>query len=117
MSRPSCGATAFTEHIHSKSPDLCTLIDSNFIGGFAGSLSDRQTGLNPDPNGADNLHVGDCTPQLEFDAASSIATTGRIPISEDLHAASSKGNFQPDNRNDSEKYNDSDDDEWFLVVI
>ena len=26
----------------------------------------------------------------------------------------SKGKFQPDNRNGCEKYNDSDDDEWFL---
>ena len=27
MSRPARGAPAFTEHIHSKSPDLCTLIN------------------------------------------------------------------------------------------
>ena len=47
MSRPACGAPAFTEHSHSKSPDLCKLINpygyqyhSNSIGGFAGSLRD-----------------------------------------------------------------------------
>ena len=27
MSRPACGVPAFTEHRHSKSPDLCTLIN------------------------------------------------------------------------------------------
>ena len=46
MSRPAGGIPAFTEHKHSKSSDLCMLIliytnnDSNFIGGFAGSLKD-----------------------------------------------------------------------------
>ena len=69
------------------------------------------TGLEPDPIGADSLHVSGCTPQLEFDAATSIATNGRIPISEDLRVASGKEKFQPDNRNGYEKYNDSDDDE------
>ena len=60
MSRPAGGIPAFTEHKHSKSSDLCMLIliytnnDSNFIGGFAGSLKDRWTGLYPDPTGADN---------------------------------------------------------------
>ena len=43
-----------------------------------------------------------------------IATNGRIPISEGLQAASGKGKFQSDNRNGCEKYNDSDDNEWFL---
>ena len=28
MSRHACGAPAFTKHRHSKSPDLCTLINS-----------------------------------------------------------------------------------------
>ena len=88
--------------------------NSNFIGSFAGSLRDRQSGLDPDPSGADSLHVSGCTPQLEFDAASSIVTTGRIPISEGLQATFGKGKFQPDNRNGCEKYNDSDDDEWFF---
>ena len=36
-----------------------------------------------------------------------------MPIS-GLKAAYGKGKFQPDNRNGCEKYNDSDDDEWFL---
>ena len=54
-----------------------------------------------------------CTPQLKFDTATSITTKGRIPIS-GLKAAYGKGKFQPDNRNGCEKYNDSDDDEWFL---
>ena len=64
--------------------------ESNFIGGFAGSLRDRRTGLDPDPRGDDSLHVSGCTPQLEFDAASSIAINGRIPISEGLQAPSGK---------------------------
>ena len=70
--------------------------------------------VDSDPSGADSIHVSGCTPQLEFDAATSINTNGRIPISEGLQAASGKGKFQPDNRNGCEKYNDSDDDEWFL---
>ena len=65
--------------------------DLNFIGGFAGSLRDRQTGLDPDPSGAKSVHVSGCTPQLEFDAATSITTNGRFPISEGLQAASGKG--------------------------
>ena len=64
--------------------------------------------------GADSLHVSGCTPQLEFDAATSIAIDGKIPISEGLQAASGKGKFQPDNRNGCEKHNDRDEDEWFL---
>ena len=40
----------------------------------------------------------------------------RIPISEGLQAASGKGKFQSDNRNGFEKYNDGDEDEWFLGV-
>ena len=88
--------------------------NSNFIDGFAGSLKDRQTGLDPDPSRADSVHVSGCTPQLEFDAATSITTDGRIPISEGLQAASGKGKFQPDNRNGCESYNDSYDDEWFV---
>ena len=77
--------------------------DSNFISGFAGSLRDWPTGLDPDPNGADSLHVIGCTPQLEFDTATSIASNGRILISEGLQAAYHKGKFQPDNRNGCEK--------------
>ena len=88
--------------------------NSNFIGVFAGSLRDRRTGLDPDPSGADSIHVSGCTPQLEFDAATTITTNRRIPISESLQAASGKGKFQPGNRNGCEKYNDSDDDKWFL---
>ena len=59
-------------------------------------------------------NVSDCTPQTEFNTAFRIATTGRIPISEGLQAAFSKGKFQPDNRNGCDKYNGSDSDEWFL---
>ena len=70
--------------------------------------------MDPDPSGADSASVNGCTPQLEFDAAASITPNGRIPISEGIQAASGKGKFQPDNRNGCEKYNDSDDDEWFL---
>ena len=88
--------------------------DTNFTGGFAGSLRDQRTGLDPDVSGTDSLYISGCTPQLESDAASSITTTGRIPISEDLQVASGIRKFQPDNRNGCEKYNDSDDDEWFL---
>ena len=61
--------------------------DSNVFGGFAGSLRDRRTGLDPDPSGATCLYVCGCTPQLEFDAATSIATNEKIPISEGLQAA------------------------------
>ena len=103
MSRLGCGAPAFTEHNN-----------SNFIGGFHDSLRDWQTGLDPDPSGTDSIHVSGCTPHLELDGATSITTNGRIPISKGLKAASGKGKFQPDNRNSCEKYNDSDDDEWFL---
>ena len=67
--------------------------DSNFIGGFAGSLRDWRTGLDPDsdpdpdPRGATCLYICGCTPQLEFDAATSIATNEKIPISKGLQAA------------------------------
>ena len=50
MSRPSCGAHTFTEHRHSKFPDLRALIlmdtnnDSSVIGGFGGSLMDGELG-------------------------------------------------------------------------
>ena len=67
--------------------------DSNFIGGFADSLRDWQTGLDPDPSGAYSIHVSGCTHQLELDAATSVTTNGRIPISEGLQAASGKGSF------------------------
>ena len=73
--------------------------NSNFIGGFAASLWDQRTRLDPDPSGAHSLHVSGCTPQLESDAASSIATTARIPISEGVQAASGKEKFQSGNRN------------------
>ena len=86
----------------------------NFFGGFAGSLRDRQTELDPDPSGAYSLHVSDCTPQLEFEAPFSTATNGGITISVGLQAASGKGKLQPNKRNGCEKDNDSDDDEWFL---
>ena len=61
--------------------------------------NDQQTGLDADPSVADILGVSGFTPQLEFDAASSIATNVRIPISESLQAASGKEKFQHDNRN------------------
>ena len=67
--------------------------------------------MDPDPSGADSANVNGCTPQLEFDAAASITTNGRIPISEGIQAASGKGKFRPDNRNGYEKYNDGEDDE------
>ena len=35
--------------------------DSNFIGGFPGTLGDRQTGLDPDLGGADSINVSSCT--------------------------------------------------------
>ena len=55
--------------------------DSNFIGGFAGSLRDQRTGMDPDPSGADSIYVCSCTPQLKLDAATNITTNRRIPIS------------------------------------
>ena len=88
--------------------------ESNFIGGFVDSLKDQQTGLDPDPSGDDSVHVSGCTPQLEFDAASSITINGRIPILEGLQAVSGKAKFQSDNINGFEKYNDTDDNKWFL---
>ena len=90
--------------------------DTNFIGGFADSLKDWRTGLDPHPSGADSAHISSCTPQLELDAATSITTNGRIPISEGLQASSGKRKFQSDNRNGCEKYNDSDDDESGLRI-
>ena len=90
--------------------------DTNFIGGFADSLKDWRTGLDPHPSGADSPHISSCTPQLEFDAATSITTNERIPISEGLQASSGKRKFQSDNRNGCEKYNDSDDDESGLRI-
>ena len=67
------------------------------IKGFAGSLRNRQIGLDPEPSGADSLHVSGCTSQVEFDAAASIATNARIHISGGLQTASGKGKFLPDN--------------------
>ena len=67
--------------------------------------------MDPNPSGADSLHVIGCIPQLKLDDANSIDTNGRIPISGGLQAASGKGKFQPDNGNGCEKYNDSDDNE------
>ena len=87
-----------------------TTNDSNFIGGFAGSLRDRQTGLDPQSSGTDSLHVSGCTHQQGFDAATSIATNGRILILEGLQAAPGKEK-QSDNTNGCEQYNDSDDDD------
>ena len=67
--------------------------DSNFINGFASSMRDQRTGLDPDTSGADSLHISGCTPQLEFEAATRIATNGRISKSEGVKAASGKGKF------------------------
>ena len=67
--------------------------DSNLIGGFAGSLRGWSLGLDTDPSGADSQYLSDCTPQLEFDAASNIATNGRMLISEGLQAASGERKF------------------------
>ena len=88
--------------------------DSNFIGVFASSLRKQPTGLDPDSSGADSVHVSGFTPQLEFDTATTITTSGRIPILEGLQAAYGTAKFQPNNRNGCEKCNDSDDNEWFL---
>ena len=66
---------------------VVVVVNSNFTCGFAGSPRDWRTGLDPVPSGADSAHVSGCTPQLEFDAATSISTNGRIPISEGLQAA------------------------------
>ena len=43
----------------------------------------------------------------------SIATNGRILITDGLQAASGKGKFRTDNRNGCGKYEDSVDDKWF----
>lgn len=56
------------------------------FGGFAGSLKDQQTGLNPDPSWADSLHVSGCTSQPDFYAATSIATNGKNLILEGVKA-------------------------------
>ena len=64
--------------------------DLNFIGGFAGSLGDRLTGLDPDTSGTDILLVSGYTPQLELEAAISIATNGKILTSNGLHVSSGK---------------------------
>ena len=65
---------------------IITIIIINImIGGFAGSLRDQQTGLDPDASRGDSAHVSGCTTQLEFDAATSITTNGRIPISGSLY--------------------------------
>ena len=88
--------------------------DSKFIGSFAASLRYWRTGLDPDPNGADRLHVSGCIPQLEIDAVTSFVNKGRTPVPDSLQAASGKRKFQPDNRHGYEKYNDSNGDESFL---
>ena len=54
------------------------------------------------------------TLKLDFEAATSTATNGRLHISEGLQASSGKEKFQPDNGNGCEKYSDSNEDEWFL---
>ena len=64
------------------------------------------------PSGADGVNVSDCSIQLED--ATGITTNRRIPTSEGVQPASGEGKFQPDNLNGCEKYNDSDDNEWFL---
>ena len=91
--------------------------DSNYIGGFGGSLREQWTGLDLDPSGADSTPVSGCILQVEFGAATSITTNGTISISEGLQAASGKGKFQPDNKNGSEKYNDSFGNEWFWGFV
>ena len=57
MSRLARGALAFTEQRYSKSSDLCNLINSYgyHVGGFANSLRDQRTRLDPDPSRADNV--------------------------------------------------------------
>ena len=75
--------------------------NSIFIGDFAVSLRDHQTGLEPDPSGADSL--SGCTPQLEFDTATSIATNGKVAISDCLQVTSGKGRFQSYNRSGCKK--------------
>ena len=88
--------------------------NSNFIGSFAGNLRDRRTWLDLDSSWTDSAYLSGCTPELEFDVATSITTDGRIHISEGLQAASGKGKCQSDKRNGCEKYSDSNDDERFL---
>ena len=55
------------------------------------SLRIRQTGLDPDPSGADSSTVSGRTSQLEFDSA----TNRGIPSPEAIQANSGKGNKQP----------------------
>ena len=42
--------------------------NSNFIGGFAGSLMDSHCGLDPHTTETESLNVSGCTLQLEFNA-------------------------------------------------
>ena len=42
--------------------------NSNFIGGFAGSLRDSHCGLDPHTTETESLNVSDCTLQLEFNS-------------------------------------------------
>ena len=42
--------------------------NSNFIGGFAGSLRDSHCGLDPHTTETETLNVSGCTLQLEFNA-------------------------------------------------
>ena len=72
--------------------------DLNFIGGFARSLRDQQTGLDPDPSGAESLCVNGCISQLEFNAANSIVTNGRIPKKKKEKERKGKRKFPPDNK-------------------
>ena len=91
--------------------------DSSVIDGFGGSLMDGELGwIWTQVRLTACMHISGCTPWEEFNATTSIATNGRIPISESLQAASVNEKFQQHNRNACEKYNDSDDDEWFLGV-
>ena len=36
--------------------------NNDLNGGFAGSLRDQRTGLDPDPSRAGSIHVSGCTP-------------------------------------------------------
>ena len=55
------------------------------------SIGNRQTGLDPDPSGADSSTVSGCIFQVEFDTA----TKRGIPLLEAIQATSGKGNKQP----------------------
>ena len=86
----------------------------NFIGGFAGSMKDQETGLDPIPSGADSQHVSGCTPQLEFEVATSMALTEESLYLKVYRLALVIKRFRSDNRNGCEKYNEGSDNLWFI---